>query len=278
MGAPINPLLLELPLHLGVLSFAAALMGLSGSHIHQMGSVKDKMANQSSFPGFVNLEVTNMLQVDLALLIIGCVQFAFSGFALLQCCEQFKKRRGEYSGKGSAMWLVVGLVQFVLLGAWAGVVPAYTAIAKIKQYSFTEGPAYAEPFDQLHAVYLRQIARFIQQQTTSNLMIGVEGGATDFGFSLGQWDINTLAEANAIVHKSRYLNNFTWKAATAVGWFELGTAFLVTVVHFALPFGEFSSRWSEISTHADLLFTLQSGDTLASFDSLERRTLQDTTT
>lgn len=159
MPSALNPLLLELPLHLAVLGFAAAIMGLSGSHIHQMASVKDKMANQSSYPGFVNLEVTNMLQVDLAYLIIGAVQFAFSGFCLLMSCEQFKQRRGEYSGKGSGAWLVVGLGQFILLGAWAGVVPAYTALAVIKQYYFTEGPNYSEPFDQLHAVYLRQIVQ-----------------------------------------------------------------------------------------------------------------------
>ena len=65
MTAPLNPLLLEMPLHLAVLGFAAALMGLSGSHIHQMASIKDKMMYQSDFPDFVNLEVTAMLQVDL---------------------------------------------------------------------------------------------------------------------------------------------------------------------------------------------------------------------
>lgn len=159
MPSSINPLLLELPLHLAVLGFSAAVMGLSGSHIHQMASVKDKMANQSSFPGFVNLEVTNMLQVDLAYLIIGAVQFAFSGFALLMSCEQFKQRRGEYSGKGSGAWFIVGLAQFVLLGAWAGVVPVYTAIAVMKNYYLTQGPNYVQPFDQLHAVYLRQITQ-----------------------------------------------------------------------------------------------------------------------
>lgn len=66
--APLNAMLLELPLHLAVLGFAAALMGLSGSHIHQMGSIKDKMENQSSFPNFVNLEEDDILNVDL------CVQ------------------------------------------------------------------------------------------------------------------------------------------------------------------------------------------------------------
>lgn len=73
-------------------------------------------------------------------------------------CEQFKGRRGEYSGKGTGAWLVVGLVQFVLLGAWTGVVSAYTAYAVMKHYYFTEGPNYVEPFNQNMAVYLRQIS------------------------------------------------------------------------------------------------------------------------
>lgn len=93
------------------------------------------------------------------MLIIGAIQFAFSGFALLMACEQFKGRRGEYSGKGTGAWLVVGLVQFVLLGAWTGVVAAYTAYAVMKMYSFTPGSGFAEPFDKVHAVYLRQIDR-----------------------------------------------------------------------------------------------------------------------
>jgi hypothetical protein len=80
--------------------------------------------------------------------------------------------------------------------------------------------------------------RFIAQQSSENLMIGTGSGATSFGFSLGEWDVTTLAAANAVVHQTRYLTNFSWKAAVAVGWFELGTVFLVTVVHFALPFGE----------------------------------------
>lgn len=91
------------------------------------------------------------------MLIIGCVQFAFSGLALLLSCEQLKKRRGEYSGKGTHAWLLVGLVQLVLLGAWAGVVPAYTAYCVQKMYSFSRGSDFSEPFDQRHAAYLRQI-------------------------------------------------------------------------------------------------------------------------
>ena len=55
---------------------------------------------------------------------------------------------------------------------------------------------------------------------------------------MGKWDVTTLGEANAVLNQESYLDNFSWKAAVAVGWFELGTVFLVTVVHFALPFGE----------------------------------------
>ncbi|UZJ53893.1 hypothetical protein CBS101457_003213 [Exobasidium rhododendri] len=236
MTASINPLLLELPLHLAALGFAAAMTGLAGSHIHQMSSVMDKMNHQSSYPGFVNLEVTDMLKVDLAIVIIGAVQFAFSGFALLMSCEQFKARRGEYSGKGTGAWLVVGLGQFVLLGAWTGSVAAYTAFAVMKEWYFTEGSTYSQPFDQNHAIYLRQIATFITQQTSQNLHIGTGSGATIFGFDLGDWDVSTLAQANAVVNQTKYLDIFSWKAAVAVGWVQVGTTFLVTVVHFALPF------------------------------------------
>lgn len=77
---------------------------------------------------------------------------------------------------------------------------------------------------------------YIQQQSTESLIIGQNPGATGITFSLGEWDVSTLAEANAILNKQNYLNIFSWKAAVAVGWFELGTTFLVTVVHFALPF------------------------------------------
>lgn len=172
------------------------------------------------------------------MLIVGAIQFAFSGFALLQACEQFKGRRGEYSGKGTGLWLIVGLGQFTLLGAWTGVVTAYTGIAVTRMYQYTPGPNFNQPFDQLRAVYLRQIDFFINQQTSESLYIGQEGGLTNFGFSLGKWDITTLDQANAVLRERRYLNIFSWKAAVAVGWFELGTTFLVTVVHFALPFGE----------------------------------------
>lgn len=59
----------------------------------------------------------------------------------------------------------------------------------------------------------------------------------NINFGLGEWNVNTLAQANAVLSKNNYLSVFSWKAAVAVGWFELGTVFLVTVVHFALPFG-----------------------------------------
>lgn len=63
--APLNAMLLELPLHLAVLGFAASAMGLSGSHIHQFASLRDKNENQSSFPGFVNIDDNKILNVDL---------------------------------------------------------------------------------------------------------------------------------------------------------------------------------------------------------------------
>lgn len=101
-------------------------------------------------------------------------------------------------------------------------------------------------------------------------MVGVEGGATNFGFNLGEWDISTLAQANAIVGQNKYLDNFTWKAAVAVGWFELGTVFLVTVVHFALPFGESIYIRDDETTSANSTLS-QSGGTLVLPESQEKK-------
>lgn len=109
------------------------------------------------------------------MLIIGAVQFAFSGVCLVLSCEQLKKRRGEKSGKGTAGWLIVGLIQLTLLGAWTGLTAAYTAYSVQKYYSFTEGPAYAEPFDNTHAAYLRQINSCVGRQGGSRWQMKAAG-------------------------------------------------------------------------------------------------------
>lgn len=229
--APLNAMLLELPLLLAAFGFSAALMGLSGAHIHQMASIKDKMQNQSSLPNFVILNEDKILNVDYAMLVIGAVQFVFCLFAMLMSCEQLKKRRGEYSGKGTRGWLLIGLVQFVLLGAWTGIVAAYTAYTVQKSYSFSPGSEYSEPFDQKQRLYLRQIDYYIRSQVTGSLRLN---NVPDF--DLGVWNVQNLQQANAYLAQTNYLDIFSWRAAVAVGWFELGTVFLVTVVHFALPF------------------------------------------
>ena len=38
---------------------------LSGSHIHQLGAIVDKMQHQSSYPDFVNLDTQMIRNVDL---------------------------------------------------------------------------------------------------------------------------------------------------------------------------------------------------------------------
>ncbi|PWN35677.1 uncharacterized protein FA14DRAFT_160722 [Meira miltonrushii] len=230
--APLNAMLLELPLLLAAFGFSIAMMGLGGAHIHQWASLQDKIANQSSLPGFVGVDNNNITNVDYAIMILGAIQFVFSIFAMLMSCEQLKKRRGEYSGKGTKAWLVVGLTSLLLLGAWTGVVSAYTAFSTIKFYKFTQGPNYSEPFNTEQQLYLRQINYFIQAQITSSLkLVNIPG------FPLGEWsNIYTIQEANAYLNTFNYNSIFSYRAAVAVGWFQLGSVFLVTVVHFALPF------------------------------------------
>lgn len=230
--APLNAMLLELPLLLAAWGFSIASLGLSGAHIHQWGAIKDKIENQTGLPGFVNVDNEMITNVDYALLVVAAVQFAFVILAMLLSCEQLKKRRGEYSGKGTKGWLFVGLVQFVLLGAWTGVVAAYTAYAKMKYFRFTAGSAYSEPFTQQQQLYLRQIEYYIRTQSTGSLRVNLVPG-----FSLGNWsNVFTLDQANALLASQNYLDIVSYRATVAVGWFSLGTVFLVTVVHFALPF------------------------------------------
>ena len=103
---------------------------------------------------------------------------------------------------------------------------------------------------------------YIKQQTSASLRFGGNSGASNFAFSLGEWDVSTLAQANAVLSERSYLDNFTWKAAVAVGWFELGTVFLVTVVHFALPFGECLARLRPLSASLTTNRPAQPGSTL----------------
>lgn len=230
--APLNAMLLELPLLLAAFGFSIAMMGLGGAHIHQWGAIKDKIANQSSLPGFVEIDNNMITNVDYAIMILGAVQFVFSIFAMLMSCEQLKKRRGEYSGKGTKAWLVVGLVSLLLLGAWTGVVSAYTAFSTMKFYNFTRGPNYSEPFDSKQQLYLRQIDYYIRSQVTGSLRLNIVPD-----FPIGEWsNITTLQQANSYLGKFNYNSIFSYRAAVAVGWFQLGSVFLVTVIHFALPF------------------------------------------
>ncbi|CAO1638015.1 unnamed protein product [Parajaminaea phylloscopi] len=234
--APLAPQLIELPLLLAVFGFSAAMMGLGGADLSDFHVIRKKML-QSPLGGFVYLEDNGILTVDLLMLIAGAITFFVSIVAIVACARQWGKRRGEYSGKGTGLWLILGLIFLLLSGLWAGTAAAYTAFTVKYTWSFSRGPSYSEPFNTTQQAYMRSISQMLTSGEPGSLNVLSAPGATGIDSSyLGQWGlVRTLDQANAI--PQRYLDYSTkWKAATAVSWFMLGSTFLVMVVHFALPF------------------------------------------
>lgn len=235
--APFPPQLIELPLLGAALGFAAAGMGLGGADIHDFKSLRSSMAS-SSLKDFVYLEDNGILTVDLLLLIASAVTFFVALVGLALAARQFPKRRGEYSGKGTSAWLLVGLVFLLLSGLWAGTAAAYTAYAVKYTWSFSAGSGFAQPFTLTQKAYLRAVSQKLVSGETGgslNVLQSASGATGVTDAYLGEWNVDTLDQANAV--PSRYLDYSTkWKAAVIISWFELGTVFLTMVVHFALPF------------------------------------------
>ncbi|PWN53504.1 hypothetical protein IE53DRAFT_383981 [Violaceomyces palustris] len=225
--APFQPALIELPLLLSVMGFSAALMGLSGSDIHFFSELKQK----ASINNLVEVHDNGILKVDLALLIISAITFAFSILSLFLACAQFPKRRGEYTGKGTYGYFLVGFVLLVLSGAYTGIAGAYTAYAVQKKLSFSPGSAYSTPFTTGQQTFLRSLVfQFSAKQSTTTPTSTTQSSA-----ALGVWSqVTNIDQLNAQV--TRYLDYRTYRATVAICWVTLGTVFFVMVVHFALPF------------------------------------------
>lgn len=211
-------------------------MGLGGADFHQFNQIRSKMA-LTSLAGFVNLEDNGIMIVDIVLLAAGAVTFLVAGLGLLLAAGQFGGRKGEYSGKGTGLWLIIGLLFLLLNGLWAGTAGAYTAYAVQKKPSFTQGPTYSDPFTLQQQLYIRAILQALSSgESSQGFSFLSSPGATGITSQyLGVYDVSTLDQANAI--PERYLdfsNKYT--AIVAVSWFTLGTVFLTMVVHLALPF------------------------------------------
>jgi len=111
---------------------SAALMGLSGHDIHTWDVMPTKIA-EGPFPDLLTLEDNGIRMVSLAVLIISAIAFAFAGFGMVQGCKQFKGRRGDYTGRGTGAFHLIGLGLLVLSGAFVGVASAYTAYSVNKK-------------------------------------------------------------------------------------------------------------------------------------------------
>ncbi|CDS01803.1 uncharacterized protein SPSC_06472 [Sporisorium scitamineum] len=226
--APVAPQVLELPLQLAIVAFSVTLLGLNAWDYSRWQILREK----SRINNFVEIQDNGMLTVVLAALIVSAVGFAFGNLAAFLACLQFPKRRGERTGKGTFGYILVGLVELLLSGAYLGIAAALTAFAVQKHPSFTRGPQYSEPFTDDQKVFLRSIVQMFAagQNTNPATSTGQSVGA------LGVWaNINTIEQANAFLAQNRYLNYKHCRVTVAIAWVTLATTFFVMAVHFALP-------------------------------------------
>ncbi|TKY85491.1 hypothetical protein EX895_005653 [Sporisorium graminicola] len=225
---PVAPQLLELPLQLGIVGFAVTLLGLNGWDYARWQTLRER----SRINNFVEFQDNGMLTVVLAALIISAIGFAFGNLAAFLACLQFPKRRGERTGKGTYGYILVGLVELLLSGAFLGIAAALTAYSVQKHPSFTRGPQYSEPFTANQKVFLRSIVQMFSSGQNTNPATST----TQSLGALGPWaNIDTIEQANAFLAQNRYLNYTHYRVTVAIAWVTLATTFFVMVVHFALP-------------------------------------------
>ncbi|KAJ1044157.1 hypothetical protein NDA11_004318 [Ustilago hordei] len=201
---PFAPQLLEIPLQLAITAFSVTLLGLNAWDYARWQTLREK----SRINNFVEIQDNGMLTVVLAAFIIAAFAFAFANLAAVLACAQFPKRRGERTGKGTYAYLLVGLVELILSGAFLAIAAAYTAYAVQKHPSFIAEGQITDP----------------ATSTTQQLA------------AIGVWaNINTLEQANAFLAQNRYLNYKHYRVTTAISFVTLATTFFVMSVHFLLP-------------------------------------------
>lgn len=227
--APVAPQLLELPLQLAIVAFCVTLLGLTAWDYSRWQILKEK----SRINNFVELQDNGMLTVVFASMIVSAIGFAFGNLAAFLACLQFPKRRGERTGKGTYGYVLVGLVELILSGAYLGIAAAITAFSVQRNPSFVRGPNFSEPFSENQRVFLRSIYEMFKNGQNGNPATSTTQNLA----ALGPWaNITTLQQANAFLDQNRYLNYKHYRVTTAIAWVTLATTFFVMVVHFALPF------------------------------------------
>ncbi|GAC97592.1 hypothetical protein PHSY_005178 [Pseudozyma hubeiensis SY62] len=226
--APVAPQVLELPLQLAIVAFSVTLLGLTAWDYSRWQILKEK----SRINNFVEFQDNGMLMVVLAGMIISAIGFAFGNLAAFLACLQFPKRRGERTGKGTYGYVLVGLVELVLSGAYLGIASAITAYSVNRHPSFAAGPSFSEPFTDNQKVFLRSIYEMFRTSQNGNPATST----TQSLGALGPWaNITTLQQANAFLAQNRYLNYTHYRVTVAIAWVTLATTFFVMAVHFILP-------------------------------------------
>ncbi len=202
------------------------------------------------------------LSISSAVLVMGAVSFVWGGICLALAAKQFKGRKGNYTGEGTAAWLPVSLIYLLILGAWTGVVSAYTAYSNLRTWSLSPGSAYNPPFTSSQQLLLYKIGQAFYTHYPPPL--DVPADITSLGIQASQlapWDTTTtIAQVNEVT--LRYIRYQFYKAMVIVLWFNLAIVFTAAVTHIALPFLLRCLGWTRREKRAKEHHQLESADYL----------------
>ena len=147
---------------------------------------------------------------------LGAITFVWGIICIALAAKQFKGRKGNYSGEGTALWLPVTLFYLPLLGAWTGVTSAYTAYANTRTWSLSPGPNYQPPLTEGQQYAISRIGQSFYNSNANPIStvdsfaaLGIPGSA------IAPWNTaTTLEEVNALT--LRYLRYQIYKATVIV--------------------------------------------------------------
>lgn len=253
------PHLLELPLHLGVLTFGGIMIGMSGSDIRFWYVLRRNLAEAGQANVF-SINDNGLRMVDLAVLVMGGVSFVWGAVCIALAAKQFKGRKGNYTGEGTAGWLPVSLIYLLILGAWTGVVSAYTAYSNLRTWSISPGSAYNPPFSQGQQLLLYNIGNAFYTHYPPPLYVPQDFSQTGISASqLAPW--NETVSTDQVNSKTlRFIRYQFYKAMVIVLWFNLAIVFTATVVHIAMPFVLRCLGWTRRDKRAKEAHQLESTD------------------
>lgn len=181
------------------------------------------------------IPLTHIRHLFSAWVVIGAFTFVWGLVGTFLSVQQFKGRKGSYTGKGTSLWATSGIIYLVMTALWLGVTAAYTYYAVNQSYTLQGEADLQEP--------LSEPLRFLTYQIAQSFWTGyadalfVPTSLSQLGIStvtLGPWGTATsLSQVNDLAGK--YKSIHFYRAELICCWFGLATVFTAFAVHVLMP-------------------------------------------